>query len=75
MVTREGIMKNEPIDFARRRRLWAMGRLLREYSINRQGDYEGWQISQLLRDAHTVAQADEAEKRFVVHTGGSSPPT
>jgi hypothetical protein len=63
------VIMNELIDQARKRRLGGLGRLLREYAINRHGDYEGWQISLLLRDANTVSQADEAERRFVAHTG------
>jgi hypothetical protein len=61
---------NELIDQARKRRLGGLSRLLQEYAINRHGDYEGWQISMLLRDANTVGQADEAERRFVAHTTG-----
>ena len=50
---------------ARLRRLRKLAIEVREISTNRPGgDLEGWRVSRLLRDASTLAEADEAERQF-----------
>jgi hypothetical protein len=40
---------------------------LRLLALSRQGDVQGWRISKLLRDAQTLAEADEAERQWKLH--------
>ena len=49
---------------ARSRRLSKRAYQVRQVSINRCDDLEGWRISRLLRDAATTAEADEAERQL-----------
>lgn len=60
-------MNSGQIDPGRRAQLAQMSSHLRVLAISRQGDVEGWKISRLLRDAETLAEADEAERQWKLH--------
>ena len=49
---------------ARIKRLAKLAQQVRQVAIDRQGDFEGWRVSRLLREAATPAEADEAERQF-----------
>jgi hypothetical protein len=49
---------------ARLQRLHGRAYQLRQVSIEPAGDLDGWRVSRLLRDAMTLAQADEAERQL-----------
>jgi hypothetical protein len=57
-------MDHELKKSARLQRLNKLAHQVRQVSINRCEDLEGWRISRLLRDAITPAEADEAERQF-----------
>ena len=52
------------MDADRRFRLARDAHHLRQASLDRPGNLEGWQIARLLREATTSAEADEAERRL-----------
>jgi hypothetical protein len=49
---------------ARLQRLHALSIQVRQVAIDSHEDLQGWRVSNLLRDARTPAEADEAERQL-----------
>jgi hypothetical protein len=58
----------ECIDLVRKARLLDLSAKTRQMALERDGDVEGWHIARMLREATTIAQADEAERRWQAHS-------
>jgi hypothetical protein len=58
---------SDQIDLFRKARLALLSTQMRQASLERPDDLEGWYISRMLREATTSAEADEAERRLQSH--------
>ena len=56
------------IDPSRKLVLSRLAHELRQSSLSKQDDMEGWKVARLLRDAVTSGDADEAERRWMLLT-------
>ena len=61
-----------PVRFGR---LQAASHRVRQAAIERNDDLDGWQVSRLLRDVQTSAEADEAERRLLAWEARAWPPS
>jgi hypothetical protein len=53
------------IDERRRRRLVQNAYVVRQQSIRRGDDFEGWRLARLMRDAATLFQMTTAERKYL----------